>query len=198
MLSGTKQADAASAARILDGSSNAAEHMPIPGEYMSGNLWRFSLRDNDVDAHGPLGSFIRRATTMTNPILHYVNTGRFPVKNLSDLRTEPTLCNILAHRRYLEDLLFEQRSLREWNRMISEQIIAESEQVHEQLSEMLAKMEANQQQNAWTRAQGTAANAATATCPNATLQVKPVHVAHLPNLRVLENAHRHTWLKVQK
>ena len=62
------------------------ERVPSPGHFVLGNLWNLSLRENDVDAYGPLG-FLRHATTMASPTVpRYVSTGKFPVKSLSDLR----------------------------------------------------------------------------------------------------------------
>ena len=65
----------------------------------------------------------------------YVHTGRFPVRNLSDL-TEPTLANVMAHQQYLEYLSFEMHNLHQWSRMISEQIIAERCSIGTDVGEM--------------------------------------------------------------
>ena len=64
---------------------------------VSGNLWNLSLREKDIACQGPLGSFVRHTTSMYTPnVPHYVVTQKFPVKNLSDLRQEPTIENIIA------------------------------------------------------------------------------------------------------
>ena len=126
----------------------------IPDQWISGNLWNLPLRPEQLDEAGPLASFMRHVTTTASPnVPHYVSTGIFPVRDLADLSTEPTLQNVIAHQKYLEMLSFEAHALHQWSRMIPEQITAEREQTHLQLATMLEKMAASQQVNAWTRAQ---------------------------------------------
>ena len=106
----------------IDTSSSPAQQDPAPaeaapwranpGQWISGNLWNLSLRSDQIEAHGPLGSFLRHTATIANPnVPHYVSSGRFPVRNLSDLRTEPTLANVMAHQKYLKYFSFEADSL---------------------------------------------------------------------------------------
>ena len=119
--------------------------------------------------HPPGLAEVPSASHLQSPnVPHYVNTQKFPVKNLSDLRQKPTIDNITAHQSYLEYLQFEQCSLRHWSNVIKEQIIAENHQAHEQLARMMAVVEAQQQQIAWRRVQAQQRmhfNAAATTCP---------------------------------
>ena len=126
------------------------EHAPVPGHYVSGNLWSLSM--NERERQGPLGSFLRHTWSMQN-VPNYVMTQKFPVRNLSDLRQEPTVDNFIVHHPYLEYLQFEQNNLRHWSNMIADQIMGKAHQAHEQLARMLARREAEQQTNAWTRTQ---------------------------------------------
>ena len=123
------------------------EHFLVPGQWTSGNLWNFPLRPEVLEDAGPLGSLTRRTTTLASPnVQRHATTGVLPVRDV-------VLANIIAHQKYLEMLSFEQHTLHQRSRMISEQIIAEPEQVHGQLATMLEKIAAHQQVNAWTRAQ---------------------------------------------
>ena len=130
------------------------EHVPLPGQFVSGNLRSLSLSETDVACQGPLGSFLRHTTSMQSPnVPNYVLMQKFPVQNLSNLRQEPIIHSIIVHQSYLEYLQFEQSCLHHWSNMISEQIMGETQQTHQQLVRMLATLEAQQQTNAWTRAQ---------------------------------------------
>ena len=68
------------------------EHVPAPGQRVSGNLWNMAFRETDTKRHGPQGSLLRHATSMPSPnIPNYVYTPKLPVKNPSNLRQEPTM-----------------------------------------------------------------------------------------------------------
>ena len=85
-------------------------HFPVPGRYVSGNLWNLDIPTLSINP-GPMGSLMRHVTTMlspTNP--SYVTTRQWPVPSINQLRTDPTLENIAAHQAYLEKLQFEQNS----------------------------------------------------------------------------------------
>ena len=58
-----------------------------------------------LEGSGPLCSFVRHTTTMASPnVPDYVSKGLFPPRSLSDVSTEPTLSNIMAHQKYLPQL----------------------------------------------------------------------------------------------
>ena len=90
------------------------DHFPVPGEYVPSNQWNISILKRHIP--GPLGSFLRHATTTQSPLVpNYVTTQRYPVPRVGNLRTKPTYENIIAHQSYLEKLQFEQNSLRCWS-----------------------------------------------------------------------------------
>ena len=76
-------------------------HMPVPGEYVSGNLWNLPLIERDVP--GPLGSPLRHTTTMQSPMTpNYVATQKFPCDTtatrayIAEYRCSSVLPRILA------------------------------------------------------------------------------------------------------
>ena len=98
---------------------------------------------------------MRHVTTMNSPTVpNYVTTARYPVEHITQLRTDPTFENIVAHQSYLEKLQFEQNCVRSWSNMIQDQIMGEADQVHNQMARMILTMQQQQQQqstNPWTR-----------------------------------------------
>ena len=61
------------------------------------------------------------------------------------------LKNIVAHQSYLETLQFEQNSVRLWSNMMQNQIMGETDQIHQQLSKMVSTTQQQQNNNLWTR-----------------------------------------------
>ena len=100
-------------------------HVPMPGQYVSGNLWTLTCEERDIP--GPLGSFLRHTSSMLSPNLPtYTTVRKQPVYRVSDLRQEPTVENVIAHHSYLEYLQFEKSSLRWWSNMVQNQIMGEN------------------------------------------------------------------------
>ena len=61
------------------------EHVLIPGQWISGNLWHLPLRHEVLEEAGPVGSLMRHTTTMASPsVLHCVQMGLFPPRNLAN------------------------------------------------------------------------------------------------------------------
>ena len=71
------------------------EHVPIPGQWISGNLWNLLLRPEVFEEAGPWGSLTRRTTTMASPnVPRYVSTGPFPEEFGRPVRrTHPCECD---------------------------------------------------------------------------------------------------------
>ena len=84
---------------------------------------------------GPLGSFTRHVTTVHSlNVPNYVTTARFPVDNITQLKTDPTFENIVAHQSYLDKLQFGQHSMRSWSNMIQDHIVGEADQAHNDMA----------------------------------------------------------------
>ena len=80
-----------------------------------------SLRHDNLEQVGPLGSFMRHTTSMASPnIPRYAQTGHWPPCRITGLHTTSTIDNAFAHQRYLEMLNFESHLLHQWSSMIAE------------------------------------------------------------------------------
>ena len=137
------------------------EHAPELHNFIPGNLWSLNLRNEALEQASSLGFFHKAHQQRGQPKLSSLrHTGQWPVRNLHDLNTFPSIENAMAHQRYLEQLSSETHSLHQWSRIIAERINDEREVAHNSLASILESFSSAHQVNAWTTTASNGPNAA--------------------------------------